>query len=575
MEHPENTSDYIRDFLKGRLPEAESAAFRRRMAENPALEEEVAFTRILLSGLEELERQKRQRWRLITGSLLLTAIFALLIYYFFPHNPNEPQDLPPQNERRQVSGQRQPDAVVQGGSASEKFASDRAVSIAWNSQGDVIVGGTFDGAPSFGDFNLPGFGAQDIFLLACNRQLEFRWARQFGSVYGNDYLTRIALDREDNILVTGGLFDEATFGKMKINAYGKADKGEGDAFVAKLNPAGDLLWLRHFGGNMIPHKQTGTNLGKSVAVDRSGNVIATGMYIGTPVTAGAALPAGGPNEDLFLVKYTASGKQQWVKTATCDFNIAANSVAVDSMGNIYLTGYFGHHNYGGSAYFDHITLKSYGGRDVFIAKYSPAGKLLWVRQAGSPNSDGRDYGFSVVADGKGQVVVTGFFEGAARFGDTTIVSRGGRDVFLAKYNSLGDLLWVTSWGGMKNDQSSAVCLDEKDNIYCTGQFTGNAHFDTLQKTSRGDEDVYVVKYNPDGKQIWMRQAGGDAMEWNSDGAHDISIDGNGNLVITGFFSGKMQIGNQTLVSAGREDIFLLFFDRNGNLLEAKRSIYSL
>lgn len=575
MKHPENNSDYIRDFLKGRLPEDEAAAFRRRMAENPALEEEVAFTRLLMDGLEELARQKRQRRRLISGGLLLTAIFALLVYYFFPRNPDKPQDMARQNESRQVAGQRRPDAVTQGGSASEKFASDRAVSIAWNSRGDVIVGGQFEGTPSFGDFNLPGFGEQDIFLLACNQKLEFRWARQFGSVYGNDYLTGIALDQADNIIVTGGLFDQATFGKMKINAYGKADKGEGDAFVAKLDPAGDLLWLRHFGGDMIPHKQTGTNLGKSVAVDPSGNVIATGMYIGTPGTGNITLPAGGPNEDLYLVKYSAKGIQQWIETATCDYNIAANSVATDAAGNIYLTGYFGHHNYGGSAYFDHIELKSYGGRDIFIAKYTPNGKLLWARQAGSPNTDGRDYGSSVAADGSGRIVVTGFFEGAARFGDTAIVSRGGRDVFLAKYNSLGDLLWVSSWGGMKNDQSSAVCLDEKGNIYCTGQFTGNAHFDTLQKTSRGDEDIYVVKYDPEGKLLWMRQAGGDAMEWNSDGAHDISIDGNGNLVITGFFSGKMQIGNQTLVSAGREDIFLLFFDRNGNLLEAKRSIYSL
>lgn len=577
MEHPENTSNEIRDFLNGRLDDDQAAAFRQRMAQDPALEDQVAFARLMMGGLDVLARRKRQQHRVWVAGLSLGALALLLtLYYFFAADIIPPTPEPQTNHQtaKQVEFPPGKEAIKQGGGQSPKLGSDRAVAIAWNPQGEVILAGQFLDTTRLGQFTLPGYDNFDIFLAACSPQSGFRWARQFGSAAGNDYITKIALDSKGNILMTGGLFDGARFGNGPVRANGQANGGEGDFFIAKLGPAGRLQWLDHAGGDMIPNKQTGNNLGMAIATDRQDNVIATGMYLGTPKWGSYTLPAGGPNEDLYLVKYDAAGKLSWVKTVTCDYQIVPRSVDTDVRGNIYLTGMFGHHNLGGTACFDGDTLHSYGGRDIFIAKFTPKGKLLWVRQAGSSNRNSQDSGNDLAVDASGNAVLTGFFEGTARFDTDSVHSHGKRDIFTAKYDPDGRLLWVKSLGGSRNDQGSALCLDPSGNIYCTGLFSGTVQFDSL-RTSVGEDDIYVLKYDPAGRLLWVRQTGGDAAQWNPDGACDIAINESGQLVFSGFFSGVMHIGRQTLVSAGREDIFVLFFDRHGNFLEAKRMIYML
>ncbi|MCB9315476.1 MAG: hypothetical protein H6569_05020 [Lewinellaceae bacterium] len=571
----ETTQDEIRDFLKGRLSEAAAAAFRQRMANDPALEDRVAFARMLLGGLEALERKKRSRrnW-FIGGGILLVVSAGLAIAWFLlqDHSPTPPPAPPPP---RPATGSNPGQAATQAGSNSEKFESDRAISLCWNSRGEVIVGGQFEGAPVFGDIRLPGFGGRDIFITACNQNLEFAWARQFGSPLGNDYLCEICLDSKDNILVTGGFFDQARFDNRIVRAKGKANLGEGDFFIAKLNPKGKLLWLDHSGGNMIPDKQTGNNLGHTVVADHADNIIAAGAYIGTPKIGAYTLPVGGPNEDLYLVKYTPDGQITWLKTITSDFQMVVRSLATDDQNNLYLTGQFGHHNFGGKAYFDKDTLQSFGGQDIFLAKYNPDGQLQWVRQAGSTLKNGHESGTSVLVDHQGQVLLTGYFEDQARFENQIRSSRGKHDVFVAKYNAAGKLLWVNTYGGQQRDVSGGLSVDQTGNVYCVGQFTGQAVFDQLNRNSKGAVDMFVLKLNPDGQLQWVQQAGGDTNAWNSDAALSIAIDKSNRLVITGFFSGTMQLGNQMLRSAGREDMFLLFFDANGRLLDARRTNYAL
>jgi hypothetical protein len=242
---------------------------------------------------------------------------------------------------------------------------------------------------------------------------------------------------------------------------------------------------------------------------------------------------------------------------------------------MYLTGFFGHHNLSGSASFDDILLESYGGRDIFISKISADGKVLWASQAGSPLIGGNDIGGSIQSNPSGECYVSGLFEQVAKFDDILLQSHGKRDGFLAKYDQTGKVLWATNFGGAESDNCNSLCVDRKGNVYCTGVFTGSAKFDEQELTSSGEEDIFIVKYSPDGDFVWLRQLGGDSPEWNSDSASEIAINPDGHLVVTGFFSGTMQIGTQTLTSAGREDIFILFFDQDGSLLDAKQMVYQL
>jgi hypothetical protein len=569
----EDSMNEIRDFLNERLSDGEAAAFRQRMAEDPILEEEVAFARLLLGGLEEIakEKVKRRRRKRIGWSFgsLVVLLAAFLFYVLKIKAPATPRNASPPPVRAADGAQKIP--LIRSGGDSPLADSDRPASIVWNSRGEAIVAGLFRTAIQFGEHALPGFGKEDIFLAACD-PLDFRWARQIGSP-GSDFAEKIAVDAQDNILLTGRICNQTDFLGKTTTTLGNDNGNEGgEFFIAKTDPAGALLWLDHGGGVRVPNRQTGSNLGTAIAADHSGNVIAAGTYVGSPRLGAFTLPEGGPNEDLYLAKYNPEGRLLWVKTVTCSYMLAANDLCTDDDGNIYLTGYFGHHNLGGSADFGNATLHSYGGRDIFIAKYSPNGSLAWVRQAGSPNADGRDFGQSIAIGADGNCVVTGWFEGTARFDPLSLVSRGGRDVFIASYDPAGKLLWARGFGGEGSDQGNALCLDTEGNVYCTGHFSGNAFFGENNLASTGAEDAFVVKINPAGALLWVQPIGGDLPEANSDRANGIAVDVEGNLVVTGVFSGKMTFGNHVFASQGREDVFLLFFDRNGKMIKARRML---
>ncbi|MEZ4892131.1 MAG: hypothetical protein R2778_03840 [Saprospiraceae bacterium] len=106
----------------------------------------------------------------------------------------------------------------------------------------------------------------------------------------------------------------------------------------------------------------------------------------------------------------------------------------------------------------------------------------------------------------------------------------------------------------------------KETYTGTGKFSGTAQFDQFSLKSNGSEDMVILKCDPDGNIQWIRQAGGNSIEKSSDNVSGITINNN-KLVITGFFSGIIQFGNQTLNSAGREDIFVLFLDTQGHILK--------
>lgn len=133
--------------------------------------------------------------------------------------------------------------------------------------------------------------------------------------------------------------------------------------------------------------------------------------------------------------------------------------------------------------------------------------LTFVDGMGGPSAD---IGFSVAVDGAGNVYVTGYFNGTADFdpgaGVTNLVSNGGNDIFLAKYNAAGALLWANGMGGTANEYSTSVKVDGSGNAYITGNFVATADFDpgagVTNLTSAGDYDVFLAKYNSAGALVW-------------------------------------------------------------------------
>jgi len=187
----------------------------------------------------------------------------------------------------------------------------------------------------------------------------------------------------------------------------------------------------------------------------------------------------------------------------------------------------------------------------------------WPRVAGGSEADASG---SVAVDASGNVFVTGTVRGSVNFGLTELTANSN-DIFLAKYNSLGDLLWVKLAGGVGDDASAAVVLDANNNAYIVGSYRNTAVFDTISLVSAGTDDGFIAKYSSNGDAIWAKSFG----STGQDVANALAIDGAGNLLVGGFHSGTTSFtGSTTTVATnGNSDLLIAKYNPSGTLVWAK------
>jgi gliding motility-associated-like protein len=215
----------------------------------------------------------------------------------------------------------------------------------------------------------------------------------------------------------------------------------------------------------------------------------------------------------------------------------------------------------GSATFDTQTIFSSGQRDIFIAKYDPSGNLIWVIQAGGP---GDDIGNDVSFDKSGNVLVTGEFSGTSLFGSTSISSLNNSiDIFTAKYDSFGNFLWVKSGAAKYTDRGTSIDTDDNNNIYVSGMFSDTITFDNTYNNTIFNA-MFLIKYNSAGSEQWVRWMGsGNSVNMGGIAVYKNDINLTGNFRGTLFFLG----GTNTLAltSPDPNNIFVCRYDVNGNL----------
>jgi hypothetical protein len=355
---------------------------------------------------------------------------------------------------------------------------DGGQSIAADANGNVYVTGSFQGTATFGTTTLTSTGAYDLFVVKYTTNGEVLWAKKAGGG-GDDVAYGIALDGTGNVYVTGYFAGAATFGDATLSAAGIAD-----AFIAKYTNDGEIQWVR---------SAIGTSEGHAVAVDGSGNIYVTGTFLGT--TTFGTIPLSSSLNDVFIVKYNSEGEVQWAKKAG-GATSSGRGIAVGASGQVLITGIFS-----GMATFGTLTLTSSGEADVFVAQYSANGEVQWAQKAGGGQED---VGESISVDGSGNVYVTGFFKNAAAFGPLTLMSTGDIDAFITKYSSSGELQWARNAG----DAGTGIVADGSGNVYVTGTFSGNAILGTTTLTSSGSSDVLIAKYSSSGEVQWAKKGGG-------------------------------------------------------------------
>ncbi len=328
----------------------------------------------------------------------------------------------------------------------------------------------------------------------------------------------------------------------------------------------DFLWAESVGGN-------GSDMAADLAIDQSGNVIATGYFEDTVFIAGGSLISAG-GSDIFVAKYRNDGSAIWaLREGGIDYD-QAYSVTVDNQNNIIITGYFsGTANIGGTV------LTALGNYDVFVAKYDSNGAPLWAKQGAG---QGFDYGYEVTTDNQNNILVTGTFQQFASFGSFNVQSPNPNgDVFLVKYNPLGTEQWVqatTSPAGSQSyyNSSNGVTTDNNNNVFITGEFSDQITFgDTVSGSSTSllssydgtNIDVFLAKYNSLGNLSWVTQAGSDSSGVYAFG-NDVKVDKDGNILFTGSFNMLLNFGGISLTGLESSDIFIAKYDQLGNAIWA-------
>ena len=268
---------------------------------------------------------------------------------------------------------------------------------------------------------------------------------------------------------------------------------------------------------------------------------------------------------MLLMGYLAGEKahaQQWEWAAKAGGieNDYVNSIEVDKFGNSYVTGRFKD-----SISFGSTSLINPGLWSVYIAKYDSHGDLLWDRIVAS---DSLMSVSSMNIDNNGNITIIGQYKATASFYGKTIhkdiTSIGDYDVFIAKLNNVGEIIWVNTLGGSGVDYAGDVSNDNNGNVYLTGDF----HITPFQYSS---SKIFVAKFDETGNNSWL------TVERNFGNNHfglGVKTDDNGNSYVTGQFFNKINFDSNTVIDAGNNpelNIFIAKFNPSGKILWGQKA----
>ncbi|MEO8149428.1 MAG: SBBP repeat-containing protein [Bacteroidia bacterium] len=397
----------------------------------------------------------------------------------------------------------------------------------------------------------------------------WQWAKGAGGI-GDDYGARIVVDNNNNSYIMG-YFNRVslTLGNITlINADTDIFNTTFDFFIAKYDPAGNILWAKSAGG-------LNDDMGYDIALDINQNIYVTGTFVSPLIDFDNITLTNMGGSDIFIVKYDAIGNVLSAQREGGSSDDLAYGLKIDTGNNLYLTGQF----VSPSISFGSYNLYNVGFPDFFIVKYDPSGNVLWANGAGGP---GYDRGENISVNINGDVYVTGSFSSPSIiFGTITLtnatISGGVGDLFIVKYDAMGNMIWANSAGGNGWDGISGIAIDLNGNLFMSGVFDGSSIVfgsTTLNNNSiMWHSDLFILKYDSSGFPLWAISAGGTYY----DRASNIILDPNGNIYLCGSFgSPVITFGSTTLINAGNgggsgiglNDIFNLKCDSSGNVLWA-------
>ncbi|MCM0590284.1 MAG: SBBP repeat-containing protein [Gloeotrichia echinulata DEX184] len=249
-------------------------------------------------------------------------------------------------------------------------SADKGVGITSDGAGNTYATGTFSGTASFGSTTLTSAGDSDAFITKLDSTGNFLWAQKLGGTFADSGFG-ITVDRAGNTYVSGVFRDTASFGSTSLTSA-----GDSDAFVAKLDANGNVVWAKKFGGS-------GVDEGTGIVADGSGNINFTGVFSGTASFDGITLTSVG-DADAFNVTLDSNGNILSVSSSGNTSLDLGVGIATDGVGSIYSTGVVSD-----TASFSNTSLTSTGFSNPSISKFEGP-QITLALAANSVAEDGSD-----------------------------------------------------------------------------------------------------------------------------------------------------------------------------------------
>ena len=337
--------------------------------------------------------------------------------------------------------------------------------------------------------------------------------------------------------------------------------------------AGTVSWAKKFGAQVL----TDASYVTGVAVDAGGNIFTAGRFTGSANLGGGVVTSGVGYYDVFIAKYGPDGTYRWAKHFNS--NSVPNrtgSIAMDSAGNVVVTGaFFNTLDFGAPC----APITAYS-MDTFLVKFSSSGACLWARNFTSNNTDS---GTGVAVDGSDNIVLVGALKGTLDFGSG--VSLTGRsttqsDIYLAKLNPSGGILWAHNYGGTTNNAQIAydVATDSSGNIVMTGSFQSTVDFcapgsacpltAAVNPISGPSNDAFIAKYTSGGAAVWTKSFG--ESQGGDQVGQAVSFDSAGNVLATGYVGGTINFGTGIQNPRGYLDLYVVKIASAGTTTWARR-----
>jgi Secretion system C-terminal sorting domain/Beta-propeller repeat len=402
--------------------------------------------------------------------------------------------------------------------------------VAKDSIGNVYIVGSVEGsAPYSNSFvtanahqNYYGGGVSDGFIAKYDTNGLLVWATFYGGLY-QDIVTSITFDSQDNVYIVGGTKSSnniSTIGSHQPNKY-DPNSEEFDAFLAKFSVRGVLEWATYYGGN----QRDGAI---SVTCDLADNIYILGSTESTTniATTGSFQPNMIGAYNGMIVKFDSNGNRIF-GTYYGTVSIVTDMI-FDRANNFYVTG----RTTDNTGYF--ATPGCYQSQNLvyetaFISKFSATGNRLYSTYFGT---HGITIGTSVRTDSLRNLYLSGYVSELAVSNMATAGSYqsqyggGGSDLFIAKFQENGDLVYSTYYGGLNEDgdvnnfRSSRLTIDTEDNVYLNGitnSSNGIASPGAFKEEISGNQtyDCFIAKFNPSGNRLWGTYYGGDDDELNT------------------------------------------------------------